>query len=254
MRRRLATLAVAALLVVAGCSAGGDDTTTPEYDTDAEPIYETPLDGETVATNHLDVLLERETFTVDRNLTWRDDGDTPRRQRVLVRVDLATGAVYEHRKLGNDTRQTYQFGNGTAYGHWVRDGEPSYSTVERGTTNATEYADGGLSAFVEQFDFDYAGTKTVDGERIYVYHASGPESVDASAFPFLEDSENATLNEAEATLHLREDGTLAEAAYTLDFDTDERVQFVSTTWRIERIGDTDASPPLWIEAARNATE
>ncbi|WP_232702455.1 DUF7537 family lipoprotein [Halobacterium wangiae] len=251
MRRPAATLAVAALLVAAGCSGGGDTTTTPEYDTDAEPIYETPLDAETVTDAHLDALRDHGTFTIDQNTTWEDSGGRELRTG-LVRANLDSGAVYGHWKFRDDTRQTYQFADGTGYNRLVNDGELHYS---RGgaRTNATGYAKGGLLV-VEVFTFDYAGTTVVDGDRVHVYQASGPDEVDTSAFPSVRQLDSATVDHAEATVHVREDGAFRRVAYTVAFENSDQLDAVSTTWRFEKLGDTDVSPPGWVSVARNRTD
>ncbi|AHG05337.1 hypothetical protein HALDL1_12575 [Halobacterium sp. DL1] len=254
MRRTTATVAVAALLLVAGCSAGGDTTTTPAYDTDAEPLYETPLDTEAVTDAHLAALREYGTFTIDTNATWKHgDGDAVARE-LLVRGNLDTGAVYEHETTQGDVQQAYRFGNGTSYARLVSSGEVSYDRVLRGIGNATTYARGSLRGSLELFAFDYAGAKTVDGERVHVYHAEELDRPGEFGSSYLGEEENVTVNHAEATLQFREDGTLRRVDYTLDFEDDGRSRFTSITVRFQQLGDTDTSPPGWIPAARNATD
>ncbi|WP_232702454.1 DUF7537 family lipoprotein [Halobacterium wangiae] len=255
MRREIVTLAVVALLVVAGCSSGGGDTTTtPAYDTEAEPVYETPLDTETVTDAHVDALRDHGTFTVDVNATWRHGSSERVRREILVRGNLDTGAVYEHQAARGDVQQTYRFGNGTAYARFVSSGEVSYDSVTRGVGNATTYASGNLWGALELFTFDYAGTRAVDGERVHVYRADSLDRSGEFDPSNLGGGENVTVNRAEATLQFREDGTLRHADYTLQFESDGESQLTSVDLHVQRLGDTDVSPPRWIPDARNATE
>jgi hypothetical protein len=253
MRRAVATLAVAALLVVAGCSAGGGDTTTtPTYDTDVEPIYETPLAAEAVAESHVDALRAHETFTVDVNVTWSERGNEQSSREMLVRANLTSGAVYEHEESDSGVQQAYRFGNGTAYARSVSSGGVTYDEVRRGIDNASSTATGSLPIVVEWFSFTYAGATQVDGERVYVYRARGAEQFSPPSDPVF--GENTTIRDAAATVAFREDGTVKRLNYSLDVDTDHGPRQTNATIHYEKLGDTDASPPLWIPDARNATE
>ncbi|MFC3477019.1 DUF7537 family lipoprotein [Halobacterium litoreum] len=247
MRRQSATLAVAALLLVAGCTAlggsGGGDAT----DANSDPLYETPLDTDAVVDAHVDAVRDAGTFTFETNNSY---GESPS-QVLVFRGDLDTGAVYVTSRSGDSPFQMYRFGNGTAYERRVDDGEVFYDDAANAVDGASNWVGEGVRVPLDLFDFAYVGTTTADGETVHVYEAEGPSSLAPSDGWLSRD--DVTVESARATLEIGESGVVKRASYAFTVDDTGGTTSVSVTRTYSNLGETDLSPPAWIPTARNAT-
>lgn len=264
MRRQFTTLAVVALLVVAGCAAGGsgDGTTTaPEGSTTEatetttqEPIYEPPLDASEMADAHRTVLEDAGSYTVESNSTQETsqrNGTTE--TTTLVRGDLSSGAVYTRTAARQQTIEGFGFGNGTAYQRYETSDQLQYVNASGRMGNASQYAGSTVESYVGLFNFSYAGTTTENGETVHVYEAEGASELNTSAPAF------GTLNESNvdavnATMHVRDDGLVTLAGYDLTATMQGVQQRVDVTQRFTGVGDTAVEEPAWLDEAKaNAT-
>jgi hypothetical protein len=253
MRRRLAALAVVALVAVAGCAGGlpGSDDAQPSNDGD--PLYETPLDATAVADAHLDAVADAGSYTIQSNSTQ----EIPERNRTansssVVAGDLSSDAVYTVTNARSRTVELYAFGNGTAYQRFVTGGEVQYRQAPGRVGNASQYARGTVARAVGLFEFSYAGTESADGETVHVYEAEGAGALNTSAPAFRQLNET-NVDAVAATLRVREDGLVRSVAYDLTITVQGTTQRIETVQRFVDVGSTDTAPPAWIDEARANT-
>jgi len=252
MRRQVAALLVVALVAVAGCAGG----TGPAADGDGSSgnqIYETPLDAEAVADDHVDALRDAGSYTIESDATQTMAGQNQTVETSgEVRGDIDSGAVFSRTETSQRTIELYADGDGTAYQRFVVGNQTQYQEVSGQAGNATEYARTTVSSFVGLFDFSYAGTEDVDGETVHVYEAEGADSLNTSSPAFGQLNES-NVDEASATLHVREDGVVTMAGYDVTVTVQDRTQSVNTTQRFTAIGETDVAEPDWLSEAQSSS-
>lgn len=247
---RVSALSVAVLLVLAGCGAvgpGDSQTTTLEP---AEPPYEPPLEDSDLVADHVDALRDAGTFTFERNTTIEGDSDGDVGATRRVRVDLDDGAVAWTQRP-SPVAQLYRFPNGTSYISLVTDDSRSYRRNPAQSRETVAWARDPVSDRVEEIGYEHAGATTRRGERVHVYRATDPSAANASALALTsEQSDVVSLN---ATLHVRESGlvTRLDVRYVVESGGVER--WFSWRTRLSGFGDTDVSPPAWVDDAREAT-
>lgn len=256
MRRQIATVAVVALLVAAGCSTGGGPATTDASTTDGsngatpagDPLYETPLDANAVAEAHLDGLQDAGSYTIVSNAT-RASAAGNQSSSSVVRGDLSTGAMYIQSAAAGGTAELFRYGNGTAYQRVPTGDQTRYVNATGRVGNASQYARGTVASFVGLFDFTYAGTATESGATVHVYEANGAETVNTSSPAFSQFNESA-IRSANATLQVRENGVVTLAGYDLTVRLRGAEQSVVATQRFTDVGSTEVTPPDWLAEAR----
>ncbi|WP_232702453.1 DUF7537 family lipoprotein [Halobacterium wangiae] len=260
MRRTIATVAVVALVVLAGCSAGGgggDGTTTqaaPNGTTASDAgdaIYETPLDGATVAENHESVVADATTFTLV-STSNQSQGNQSVSSESTLRADFDSGAYSSVQQSRGRTVEQFVFGNGSGYQRFeFSTGDVRY-TVPQQTANASVIAGGQIASFVDAFEYEYVGTETVDGTDTHVYEASGVSDLNESAPGFSGlDTEN--VSNLGATLYITEDGLVKQFGYELGLETEGQSASIAVTQQYTDLGETTVEPPAWIGEARANT-
>lgn len=266
MRRKIITVAVVALLVFSGCSAingggGGDGTTTqtgPDGTTTSDagdvsdPIYETPLDGETVAENHEAVVADANSFTLV-STSNQSQGDRSASSQSTLKGVYDSGEYSSVQEARGRTVEQYVFANGSAYQRLEQSSGDTQYTVPRRTANASTIASGQIPSFVDAFEYEFVGTETVDGTETQVYEASGVSDLNTSAPGFSElDTENVT--NVGAHLYITEDGLVKQFGYELSLTTDGQEASVEVSQRFTNLGETTVEPPEWIDEARENTD
>ncbi|MFC3477018.1 DUF7537 family lipoprotein [Halobacterium litoreum] len=253
MRRQFATLAVVALVLVAGCAAGGggDGATTAPGDESGDPLYETPLNASAVADAHLAALEDAGSYTVTSNGTQTVQNTTTETSSV-ARGDLSSGAVATSTATSQRTVDGFAFGNGTAYQRYQTGNETEYVDASGRMGSASQYGRGTVASYVTLFDFAYAGTTTENGETVHVYEAEGTDAVNASATAFRGLNES-NFRSASATMHVREDGLVTRAGYDITVSFRGTEQRLAVTQRFSALGETTVEPPAWIDDARANT-
>lgn len=262
MRRKFATIAVVALVVLAGCSAGGgggDGTTTqaaPNGTTASDAgdaIYQMPLNGTTVAENHEAVVAEAGTFTLV-STSNQSQGNQSVSSESTLRADYDSGAYSSTQKTRGRTVEQFVFANGSAYQRFeLSSGDVRYMVPQQ-TANASQIAGGQIASFVDAFDYEYVGTESVEGTQAHVYEASGVEDLNTSAQGFSGlDTEN--VSDVGSTLYITEDGLVTQFGYHLSLDTGDQQASIAITQQYTNLGDTTVEPPAWIgEARANTTD
>jgi hypothetical protein len=262
MRKQIAAIAVASLLIFAGCSAGGDGGTTtaaPETttapgdtttETDDEPIYESPLDAATVADNHESAISDAGTFTLE-STSNQSQGDQSFSVTSSVAADLSSGEYFSEQNASNRLVQTYGYGNGTAYQRLQFSGETQYMIPQQ-SPNASQLARGDLRSFVNAFEFEHVGSESVDGTPTDVYEASGFESLNQSA-PGFGDLDEENVTSIDARVYVAEDGLVKQFEYGLTVDTEEGEASIAIEQRYVDVGSTTVQQPPWLDEARENT-
>jgi hypothetical protein len=253
-RTRLALLAVAGLVALAGCGAvlpGGDASPDPDPDLEpADPPYATSLEDSTLIADHLDALREAGSFTLERNTTIESDSGAGAGALMRVRVGLEHGVVAWTQRP-DPVAQFYRFPNGTSYVSMVADGSRSYRRNPARDRDAVSWARTPVSDVLEAVAFEHAGAMTSRGERVHVYRATEPSAANASALVMATEPDDVVgLN---ATRHVRESGlvTRVDVRYVVEIGDLERA--FSWRTRFSEFGATDTSPPAWVDDARRAT-
>lgn len=255
MRRQLAALLVVALVAVAGCAGGGGPAAGGADGSSGDPIYETPLDAGTVADAHIDALRDAGSYTIESDATQTIVGQNQTVETSgEVQGDIASGAVFSRTETSQRTVELYAGPDGATYQRFAVGNQTQYQDVSGQAGNATSYARTTVSSFVGLFNFSYAGTEDVDGETVHVYEAEGADSLNTSSPAFGQLNESA-IDEASATLHVRDDGVVTMAGYDITVTVQDRTQSVNTTQRFTAIGETDVTEPDWLsEAKSNSSE
>lgn len=256
MRQPVATLAVAALLVVAGCSAGGDGTTTehsgstaPGVDSAGDPPYETPLNETAVLAGHLAALRDAGSYTVEMNTSLTDGRNPTYHNTAVVWTDLESGAMYAQATTLDSTTQVYTYGNSTGYVRRVSGDEIDYDTTSDSVRTPSAWANSSVEGAVALFEFAYAGVTSVDGERRHVYEATALDTTH-SQFDIRSDMR---VEAANATMYVRSDGLVTNVSYDYTVESSTGFETGTYTATYSDLGDSDTSPPLWVSTARNAT-
>jgi len=262
MRKQIAAIAVAALLVFAGCSAGGDGGTTTtaaettgttvDGDGDGEtPVYESPLDGATVAENHEAIVQDAGTFTLVSTSNQTQD-DQSFVVNSSTQVDLESGEYYSNQETQGRSVEQYSYGNGTAYQNLsISSGETQYSVPEQ-TPNASDLAGSQIASFVDTFALSHAGTETVDGTETHVYEASGVEDLNESA-PGFSDIDAGNITNVDAQVYVTDDGLVKRFVYSLALSTDQGNVSLAVDQQYVDVGSTTVEQPAWLDEARENT-
>lgn len=265
MRKQIATIAVAALLVFAGCSGGGGGgatTTAPEATGDApttttagaggDAVYESPLDAATVAENHESLVRDANTFTL-RSTSNQSQGPQAITIESSIAANLESGEYYSVQNASGQNVEVYSYGNGTAYQRTSFAGGDAQYSVPRQTANTSQLAGAQVESFVNSFTFSHAGAESVDGTEADVYEASGVESLNESASGFSGlDTENVTS--IDARVYITSEGLVKQFEYDLAVSTQNGEASISVRQRYVDVGSTTVEAPAWLgEARENAS-
>ncbi|CQH58976.1 uncharacterized protein HHUB_2872 [Halobacterium hubeiense] len=251
MRKQIAAVAVAALLVLAGCSAGGGaGTTAPGTATGADAVYESPLNGTTVAQNHEAVVREAGSFTLVSTSTQTQAGQSFTREGSTA-VDLDSGAYLSNRTVRGQNVLQYGYGNGTAFQR-VTVGNQTQYAVPQQTPNTTQLAGDQLASFVGLFAFSYNGTESADGTTVHVYEANGVDAINESA-PGFANLDTSNLTNVSSEVRVTDDGLVTEFGYSLSIDTGDGEASASLNQQYLDVGSTEVSEPAWLDEARANT-
>lgn len=247
-----ALLAVAALVALAGCGAvlpAGDSPNGPDADLEpAEPRYATPLEHSDLLADHEAALRDAENFTVVRNTTSSGSAATGYEALSTARVSLDDGRVYLVERP-SPVQQTYRYANGTAFRRTANENSWSRTANDTDGRTAGEWARAPLERFLPLATYTHRGVTERGGERVHVYRATDVEAVNATALT-AGDSVDTEVSAVNGTVRVRESGAVSylQFAYTLEEADGKR--HVRTTVRFSDLGETDVSPPVWVESAQ----
>lgn len=260
MRRKqaLASIAVAILMVTAGCAGflGGDDTTTPETETTttpeetsappAEDLDSPPgvTDGEITNSSalyeaHVDSL---NNTARDVEMSIHEDGEeTTDRSVTITHGENAENLLMEM-ETEDGQQNIYQ-----KDGLTIMDA-PDQTVVSQGQSMAGQMAamqSEQLAAVLvglplEVGTYTHDGTTMHDGEAVHKYTAT-EESLNKSA----QGMENIT--EFSGEVLVEPDGTIHKITMDATEETDQGERSFSTTYELSNIGEATVEEPAWVQ-------
>jgi hypothetical protein len=124
--------------------------------------------------------------------------------------------------------------------------------IPQQSPNASQLASGDLKSFVNAFEFEHAGTESVDGTTTHVYEASGFESLNQSA-PGFGDLDEENVTSIDARVYVTGDGLVKQFEYGLTVDTEQGEASIAIEQRYVEVGSTNVEQPPWLDDARENT-
>ncbi|MDR5672160.1 hypothetical protein RH858_03190 [Halalkaliarchaeum sp. AArc-GB] len=272
MRRTIAILAVAVLLVTAGCTAlapGDDPDATPTEPTDTpatEPgetddesaaeeqpwIEDGELDADALEGAHIEAVMDAGSFTVASEIATSHDGeDHPIPWFENQTLDTAWNLEHERQLFDNEFRDTpeqltlYTEGD-TMYVREIAGDDTQYSvdSIDRSTDEFTAEmrsdARTGTGA-ISEWSFTFEETQQC-GE-LTCYQFTGTDFEGDRDVP-------GTVTDGEATLVVDERGIIRELTQEFDGETDGQDVHVVETSEYLEVGETTLPEPAWVEDAR----
>lgn len=263
-RRHLATLLVV-FVVLAGCTGGAGPAETTADTTTRTALETTDGNAKTAATSaaklaadHATALAAAENFTLrwSASLSSESAAETESLSvNTTAFVDAAGGELLlRENASGMSVQTTYVSASGETYrrttlsgGDVVRYRRPARNyTVE-------EYRNDSLESLVGAFEFEAAGTTTLDGERVRVYSVTSLDQVrtpDANVTRF--DPENVTA--VEGRLYVADSGLAKKFTYRTAADVDGVTRTFTYRLEYDAVGSTTVEEPRWLEKARETVE
>lgn len=260
-RRTAAIVVLVAALLVAGCAGatdGGPGGTDRAADsagsggatpTPGPPVYDLPLDGDTVSTAHDEALQAAGSFTVDTNVTVVD-GSSGEAFAVVATaaVDLERGTTLLRGTAGALEGQTTYVGpNGTAYQRVETDaGEVQYRQLAD-APDASGYFELPVETLVEEANFTYAGRDRVAGTPVSVYEVTDLD--EAVAPGQVAEVPDAGVNAFEVRLAISDDGLIRQFDYHVEVEIDGTTRTIAMSFVFRDVGTTTVEPPDWLDEA-----
>jgi len=267
MRRTTLAVALAALLVLAGCAdvevgnsptptgvagggstptdaAGAEDTRTPTTGPEAGLYGQVVEDGAAAASNHREALRTAGSFTYRGEVIFRDGDETVVVNRT-ARVG-GGGEVAASRTRGPTfDRRTYVDGS-EVYRRHVRDGKVDTGSGSGGAGVLDRYYGQGLRSLLAAADLEYRKNTTAGGATGDLYVATGDavRTDDRNLTYFDPDS----VDEARLSVVFDGAGVVRSIQYRVRA-TDGRSVTLSVVYR--NVGSTDRPGPDWVEAVRS---
>jgi hypothetical protein len=263
----LSTVAVVALLVLAGCSGlpvVGENEPTPDASPsdfpNASAINHTVFDTHATAMGNTSFTLTTERVQKDR-VPWNDEENFTYKNETAQYLAEPSDSQYLVHTTGWFSGNGSTYSNGSMVYALSRENNGTNVTVKpvfitsvlnesgenylwRGGLLGDEYDSGAINATYEQ-----RGIEMFQGEAVMRYEANGPDALTGSWAP----SENASwaYRNFSATLLLDEDGIVRHYQYTFVRPPEliDNVRY-SRTYTLSDVGSTDVEKPDW---AKNAT-
>jgi len=235
---------LAAVLVVAVTTAGcvGMPASGPPYDT--------PIDAQTIASDHQAALDEAGSYTITANTSVSLGGaNSAGESTVVARID--------------ETNQRANFSTTTAFGpisvyvdddtlyQRIGDTDAQYQVQQR-SVNVSSIGSPDVAGTVSNYSFVANGSTTLNGDTVWRYEANAT-------------GENASLPQnigqtfgastVDVTLYVRQDGLVVRQVTntTIVDDSDQQLGSWRSTITYSEVGSTTVEEPDWLSEARNAT-
>lgn len=248
--KRLSVLALALVVVLAGCSGGGTTTAPPNADGPGTTPTQTPvavpddappgitasgIDADALVSAHTDALSQRNyTLSVRQRI-----GDGGLDVTALVGTDRSPALIDLATATAN--RTTY-VGADAVYERRLDAGN---QTVRRIDTVSVPTGATYVQQVLDDANFSYNGTVERDGRTLY--------RVDAHL-----DDLTRTFSDAEPVyfhgqLLVTESGIVTDLTYDLSIDVNQTRRELSVRATVTDIGATDVPRPDWVERAGNGS-
>lgn len=245
--RRFAVLAVAVMLVLAGCGGADNGTATPTA-TEAPPTEQsnTPslstvnypaglsADGFDNATlfleTHRDAMTAGPSYAVHMDVTAGQETQTLR-----ANTDPDSERIRSQTERNGELDYDIYYADDTQYLRQVTDDGDSYGTTDATFESAAEGLNGGqFITTVVLLDLEATTISTEDDRTIITFDVVGPRSTAEG------------IAEAGGTVDISTDGRLTAFEYDL-VSTDG--QEVSVAWERTDVGATTVEEPEWLDQA-----
>ena len=284
LRSALPTLLVVCCLVLAGCTGGTGQTETTAKTieststaTDATTNTATTTDesaktasrsettvetangstAERLAAAHAASLRAASSFTYRQrvSLTGSKDGKTETLALTeTARVDATANRVLVRENVsGMKTTRTYVSAAGDTY---QRTEIPNADIVQYDRPvreySVEAYRNRSVGSFLRAFEFESAGTATRDGRQVRVYEVTSLEQVrhpDANVTRF----DPADVTAIELRLFVADSGLIESITYRVEATVEGERRTFRYRIAYDDVGDTDVSPPSWLDEAEEAT-
>jgi hypothetical protein len=259
-RTQLLSIALALLLVLAGCTgadvptdatpAGSGGSTGGSGADDADEEFDV-VDPETV-------LREAGSFTSTWTFTTTDvDGETSTLSNSFA-VNIAENRTSETLSVSGESATSYErfVADGTSYTRFGEDEEVFYQvTPFAGDPITFALARGAAFAYDDLSDADLVGTETFDGVPVSRYEYRDPllwRQYGTSAFG---GQENVTITDFTLISLVDDDGLARSTGWTLIGETDAGEE-IRAEWRFELtdVGSTTVPDPDWLAEAESRSE
>lgn len=277
MRQSLLVLAVAVMLVLAGCSgSGGSDpeattgetpgaTATPTDQpestisdpTELSGVSEDGVNATALFVNHARTLANEsgyatsDTYRIaergsdNESVTRKQLRSSATQQRSLYSIDRRSSVGEQTRATNRTTYWTVEDGSATVYSRFESAGSVSYEADDDPYRNFTTfYRQSSVydqTTLLFNFDLSYDGTVDRDGRTLFRFTADS--FVEGSSF-----SGNAT--DPSATVLVDGDGIVRSAEWTVDVTQDERSATITYSYQVDAVGDTTVEEPDWLDEAQ----
>lgn len=254
-------VALAALLLLAGCSLGGPGTDESPGGTAESPAtgsftYPAGFDADgvtnrTAATRgHREQLLASSGFAVTYDANVTEPGNTT---TVSYAQAVETGSEEVHWRMnvssgGQTGSRAQYYANDTVYSRTNAVG----SDAPRYGNQSNEYALGPFTGldFVRPalVDVSYGSSEetTHDGTPAVVYSDA---SIESTTGLFGQGTDPANVSEFSATLVVGDDGIVRELRYSATVTNDGTARTVEVTVTVTDVGETTVSRPAWVSEA-----
>jgi len=277
--RRLLAVLVVGLVVLAGCSAGSQDTPTPEPVVDDTPPatatpaapgatptatptvpegppYEPPLNASEVLRAHEYAVLKGGSYSFRTALRVREPSSNWTLHDVwTVRAALMDGPMYLTRdSTVSNNHIVFVNATGTGYEPAVINGKESFKRPREALTDPRRFVTPSLEPFIRGINFTADGTITRDGQTVYVYTATN-KSQFAPGLLNLRYYRNGSIRNASARLLIAESGAIQEFDYRINgTDLEGDTIIYRAPFAYDDVGSTEVPEPPWLEEARDVLD
>ena len=264
--RPLAVLAVAALLVLAGCSgagpgggptnddggaagAAGGDAPSPTP-TPTGPVYELPSSGDALAAAHDEALREAGSFTAETNVTSRD-GETGRTLSVVATtaVDVEADTALMRATVGGADQTVYVAADGTAYQRTTTGDTATYQRLEA-APDLTGFYELPVAPLVDRATLVHVGRDRVGGVAVSVYEVTDLEAlVTPGQVGSVGSVGVESLESFEVRLAIDDHGLVRDLYYHVEVDLDGATRAITMRVTYTDLGATAVERPDWVDEA-----
>lgn len=276
MARSLIVVAsVVCILLISGCSAltapGPDNSTfesLPQSDLNATDITDAHIDGLTTAESYV-IQTQQQTVTETTNVsvtqqvesTRRVDlstnqesliATTTQRQEVQSESESQSQSQSQIQPQSRSVQSTDQFynDNGTIYVNQTQSNQSQYAVQQgqQATVNTTAQQSL-IERLINTIEYNRTEQTQRNGTAVVRYELQSVTDAEN-----LTQSSTATVQNANSTLVIDENGVVRELRLDGRFRTDSRTLQIRFSTNYSRLGETTVSEPQWTDNARQTDE
>lgn len=235
--------------VASGPGAGGQAK-------DVEPIYDVPLSSRNVTAGHTSAIETSGTVTYTRHKEIVSAGVSFQNSTTTEQYNLKTDAKLITRSVGGAELAGYSTNESSYIRLKQADGTVSYSQgPEYGKLNSPlalaldQHRPDNLGfGVLEAANLSYLNKKTLDGQSVFVYGATGESQFDKRRLPGGFDS----LTTARLRIEITESGLVRRYEYEFE-DTNGDLDRRTLSLTVSNAGSTQFSAPSWVSDAKAST-